>query len=159
MDNKYNTSMDYKRWDQEFVEIRESLKKISALSVEAKKKMGSMIEYFYEVEALFNINSSYVMNKNKIKKEIDILFDKVTSKKYQEGLTRLNPNSKILLKEYELKICRRIDNVFRAMSESFVESELRPKLTKEIKEAWETETDEDKRDELLALSQIGMNIK
>lgn len=159
MNNKYDTSMEYKRWDQEFVEIRESLKRISAISVNAKKQLGTIIEYFYEVEALFNINSSYVMNKTKIQKSIDDLFLKISNKKYVLGLKNLNKSTEITIKEYEIKICRKIDIIFRLMSESFVEAELRPKPTKEIKDAWETETDPDKRDELLALNQIGIKVK
>jgi len=159
MEEKYNSSMEYKRWDQEFVEIRTSLTNISKLSVMAKNQLGAVRVYFYEVEALFNTTSSYVTNKTKVKKELDKIHNTINNRKYLKDFKTLNDNSQINIQKFELGVCRLIDNVFRELSESYVNSELRPKPTKEVKDAWETETDAEEKDKLLALNQIGIKVK
>lgn len=159
MESIYNNSIEYKRHDQEFIELRTKLKIVSELSVVAKKSLGTVREYYFEVDALYNLNSSYVINPKHIKKELDKIFILVTSQNYLRDLTNMNASSKDRIRIFELNICRRIDNIFRLLCESFVEHELRPRPTKSLKSAIELETDKDKREELFALKQMGIEVK
>ena len=157
MSDRYDRTIEYKRHDQEFVELRQSIKSISALSVSAKKQLGTIREYFFEVEALFNINSSYVSDSGKVFAELEKIFTLISDNKYVAGLKNLNASSEIKLKAFEIKVCRRIDKQFRLMCESFVDTELRPKPLKVQKKASEMAVGEEK-EYFKALEQMGINI-
>jgi len=157
MAERYDRTIEYKRHDQEFVELRQSIKFISALSVSAKKQLGTIREYFFEVEALYNINSSYVSDAKNVFDELEKIFVLISDKNYLRNLRTLNPSTEIKVKDYEIRICRRIDKQFRLMCESFVDTELRPKPLKVQKKASEMAVGEEK-EYFKALEQMGINV-
>jgi competence CoiA-like predicted nuclease len=157
---EFENSLEFKRHEHEFYALRDDLKRIQQQSVECKKSIGSIKVYFNEVNALFNINSSYVYDKKKIEKELESINDKLNDSNYLKDIKNLTPTNEYRIKEFEYKLYKRIDKILRYMAESFVNFELRPKPIKTAKSILNNPNlSNEERRQFYALKQMGIDVK
>jgi hypothetical protein len=123
----YESEMEYKRHEHEFFKLRESLADIQKQSVESKKSIGGIKEYYLMVQSLYLINSSYVIDKNNVSLLLNSVEKMLNDKHYRDSILNINKSNELKIRDYELKICHKIDDALRLMAESFVNVELRPR--------------------------------
>ena len=125
--DKDERSLEFKRHEMEFYKLRESLEKIQEQSVQAKKNIGGVKEYYFLVQSLFLINHSYVLNSADIRNKLKIIKAMISDKNYIESIKTMNKASEFKIKQFEDNVCEKIDEVLEHMTDSFVQVELRPK--------------------------------
>lgn len=148
-----NATLEYKQHNPVFQTLDDNLQHIASMSIHARNSYGSVKNYYQTLNSLYMLNSAYLYRKNFIKSLLRRIQGLLDDKNYILQLKQLT--NKQELRKYEQNIINKLDDIFEEMCNDFVEHDLRPKPVMTNKKQSERARDEDEKQELRDLEEIG----
>lgn len=131
-DKKYDSELKYAQWNPFYISLQKDIDHIKNINKVIRKETTLIDDFFSLINALFNSTCFAIKDETKVSKKLDELEKKIYDKKYLRDL-KDNMKSKNNIINYQHKIIKDLENIFKTIIRNLSDEGLIPKIEKKEK--------------------------
>lgn len=134
--SNYDKELGFKYHTQEFLDVSQELRRVGHIGRLAKRQVGMVQEFYDGIEYLDEIYSSYFSKPKEIQNNLEEIEKYIYDSKYQRDLREYlsldyeDDKLRNKIKSHELKLIKKLKQIFKNISDDLVWAELRPRPSK-----------------------------